>query len=262
MRRRRRQTKKRRKNPKRFADRPVSYFVEALICLALVSPLAYGFYRYLHESDHFRVKATPVGGARLLSDEAVIAQSGLTDGDNLFSVDVEEVRKRVEAMPCVKSCRVRRFFPDEVSISVVERVALATVLVNGRPYVIDEECVVMREVEPGENHVGPFITNVPGLSRVSIGKGLPHPELAEALGVWGAFSKISMARDVTLSEISVSQANQIRMYCDELNYEIRWKRADFAGQAWKLDVLWRSLNGQIACNDYLDLRFGNDVACK
>jgi len=82
------------------------------------------------------------------------------------------------------------------------------------------------------------------------------------LAVWRAFGTTVMARDVTVSEISAAHENRICMYCDELDFEIRWGRDHFEKQAAKLNVFWLSQNKRVNCKDYVDLRFGNDVACK
>jgi len=86
--------------------------------------------------------------------------------------------------------------------------------------------------------------------------------LKAALAVWAAFSRTAMAGDVSVSEISAARENRVCMYCDELNFEIRWGGEDLERQAGKLDVFWRAQNKNIRCKEYLDLRFGNDVACK
>jgi len=253
---------RRRKSRKRFSDRPISSAIEALVCLGLLGAFGYGVFQYLHDSPALRVKSIRIKGTNIVSDQAVIEQSGLTTADAILFLDTDAVRKRVEALPYVESCQVRRFFPDKVAISIVERAPSATLLVNSRAYVVDEECVVLRELTPGADLVGPLITNVPRLSYAQPGQRLACPELADALAVWRAFCTTSMAHDVTLSEISAASANQICMYCEELSCEIRWRKGDFEQQARKLDVLWRTAGGQLDCNEYLDLRFGNDVACR
>jgi len=52
------------------------------------------------------------------------------------------------------------------------------------------------------------------------------------------------------------------MYCDELQFEIRWGRDDVVQQARNLDVLWQQRGADLPCTSYLDLRFGQDLACK
>ena len=52
------------------------------------------------------------------------------------------------------------------------------------------------------------------------------------------------------------------MYCDELGFEIRWGRDHIDKQSKKLGIFWSNQNKNVSCKEYVDLRFGNDVACK
>jgi len=251
-----------RESRKRFAERRISYVLEAIVCFGLIGVFLYGFYCYARTADAFFVKTIRVEGANLLRDDAIIGQSGITNADNLFSLDTEAVGEKVKALPFVKTCEVTRIFPDKAAIRIEERAPVATLLVNNRLFEVDPNGYVLREPGLGESHVGPFITNVPDAGYVEVGQQLNDCTLRTALEVWRAFRMTSMAGDVTASEISAAQENQIVMYCDELDFEIRWGRGDFDKQAWKLDVLWQDQDRQLACKEYVDLRFGNDVACR
>jgi len=135
-------------------------------------------------------------------------------------------------------------------------------MVNNRMYEVDEEGKVLRELGPDAPHVPPFMTNVPNLDYVEAGQKLAQPSLKAALAVWSAFKRTAMAGDVTVSEISAARENRVCMYCDELRYEIRWGGEDFEKQAAKLDIFWRSQHRGHSWQEYLDLRFGDDVVCR
>ena len=247
---------------KAFNDRRIVYMTKSLICLALIGVFGLGTYVYAKAEPCFRVQTIRVEGADKLQEDAIIAQSGVSNEDCLLFLDAGAVRDRVAAIPYVRSCRVMRYFPNKLVIGIQERVALATLMVENRLFEIDDEGNVLRELPRDKGHVGPFITNVADLGYVEAGQQLNQRALMKALAVWCAFSRTAMARDVTVSEISAAQENRIRMYCDELNFEIRWGRDNIDKQAKKLDIFWSSQNKNVHCKDYVDLRFGNDVACR
>lgn len=219
---------------------------------------AHAFYGFAR--DDYPVRTIRVEGADVLEEELLVAESGITSADSVLLLDVEAVRERIEALPYVRSCMVARVHPDSVLISIKEREAVATLLVSNRMFHIDRACVVLRELSRGETHTGPFVTT-PGLGPIDLGQQLDCPPLRAAVAVWQAFSRSKMAGDVTVSEIAAWGENDIRMYCDELPFEVRWGRKDFENQARRLDVLWDELGKDITCREYLDLRFGNDVVC-
>lgn len=247
---------------KRFAQRPISHVLEAIGCLSLAGAFLYGFYAYAQTADCFCVKTVRVEGGDPAMGGAIIGQSGITNADNLICLDTKTVRENVTALPFVETCAVQRIFPDKVTIRIAKRIPAATLLVHNRLFAVDPHGYIVHEITMGEPHPGPFITNIPDTGYVEIGQQVTEPALQAALAVWHAFRQTSMAAQVTVSEISAPHPNRIFMYCDELTFEIRWGRGDFEKQAWKLDVLWNAQNRRLACREYVDLRFGNDVACR
>jgi cell division septal protein FtsQ len=247
----------------RFPKRAGMFFGQLLICTGVLAVFLYWFALYVEHSGLFNVKVIQVDGADFLRDEDIIAQSGVTSGDCIFLLRPEIIRKNILAMPFVSWCHVNRVFPDRLEIEIKERIALATLLVNNRLFELDAVWNVLRELEAEEKHVGPLITAQAELGYVEVGQQMPQESLKQAVDVWRAFARTSMANDVTVSEICAEDSNKISMTCDELPCEIRWAKKDFEAQAWELDVIWRSEKGRMPFREYIDLRFGNDyVACR
>ena len=191
-----------------------------------------------------------------------MAASQITRADNLLFFDRVGACARVEAMPYVKECCLDRVFFDQVVLTVEERTPVVTLLESNRLFELDAEGVVLRQLPADAVNPGPLVTNVPGLGYVEPGQRLSEAAVKAALGVWGAFMGTSMAGDVTVSELAAFGKNEVLMYCDELPFEIRWGRGDFAERARRLDILWREKGGELPCTQYLDLRFDRDLACE
>lgn len=249
-------------NPKPWPERWPFRVAETLVCVGVIVAFAAGAIYCLNTAPEFRVQTIGVKGAHRLNDDTIDRLSGITNQDCVLFLDSDAIRTRIMSHPYVRSCKVTRFFPGRVEIDIDERTALATLMVNNRLFEVDDACNVLRELEPDKPHTGPFITNIDALGYVEPGKKLENRAVACALSVWRAFSATDMARDVTVSEISAAQENRVCMYCNELDFEVRWGRDNFEKQARKLDVFWRSQRKPVQCKNYLDLRFGNDVACK
>lgn len=253
---------------KRFGGRTVLYTLEGAFLLGFAAVFVYAFHDFVRNSSSFQVKNVRIEGTRRLDDAVVLAQSGITAQDNVVFFDKGAARARVEAMPYVKRCAVDVLFPDTVTLTVEEREAVATVMVNSRSYALDSEGIVIYEYGPEEMPMAPFLTNVGGLEFVEVGQKLTQPALRAALAVWKALSELSFVEELKVSELSAVHEDDIRMYCDETPYELRWGRGglpgqeNFALQARRLEYLWRDKNGKIPCREYLDLRFDEDLACK
>jgi cell division septal protein FtsQ len=78
--------------------------------LAATSPLL--------DVDRIVVRGTSEASTRL----AIRAAADVRTGDALLLLDVGELERRIEAVPSVREAHIRRHLPDELRITVVERV--------------------------------------------------------------------------------------------------------------------------------------------
>ena len=77
----------------------------------------------------FALGDVAVSGERRTPESEVRYAAALTKGSNVWLLDVASAEHRVEALPWVDAARVRRTWPNRVSIELTERVAVARVWV-------------------------------------------------------------------------------------------------------------------------------------
>lgn len=238
-------------------------FIRTVASLGCIAALASGFVGYLRNSEIFKVQGIVVEGAEMIGEKTVRAVAGITDNDNVLFLDTRAVERRVLSMPYVKHCEVRRKLPDRIEIEISERRPLATLLVNNLLYELDRDAVVLRELDPMDRHPGPFITTSAPLGLITVGQRLEPPAIHRALEVYEAFQSLPLAEEWHVAEIAAKAPNAILMYCDELPFEIRWGRRPVWEQAQDLHLLWRARAEDLRyCQEYLDLRFDNQMACR
>jgi cell division protein FtsQ len=88
------------------------------------------------------VREIRVTGSKIAGVERVRNVAGVAEGTPLARVDVDAVRTRVRTLPSVADVVVRRAWPTTLVIDVSERVAVASVAVNGGYLVLDAAGVV------------------------------------------------------------------------------------------------------------------------
>ena len=138
--RRRPETERRRPDARRgFRWRWLAY----LLPILLVAAGTYGLLR----SPWLSVRTVRVAGAGNLDRAAVAEISGL-EGKSMLALPLEDARRKLLAIPQVKSVSFRRSWPDEVVIAVKERQPAAFWSVSGRDYPVDEEGVVLAAGAP------------------------------------------------------------------------------------------------------------------
>jgi cell division protein FtsQ len=110
--------------------------VGAVFLLSLAA-LRAGYGRVL-ASEHLNVLRVEVRGNQLLSEGEVRELLGPAVGENILSLDLEALTKRLKTSPWVASTSVRRRLPDTLVVEIVERVPLALAEVD-RLYLMDGE---------------------------------------------------------------------------------------------------------------------------
>jgi len=251
--------RRRRKQP--LSQHPAIRAIEAVLVIGALGGMAYGLYYYAQKTDEFRVTIVHIKGIDLVTEDQIIEAAEVSLDDNLLFFGAGTAAERVEALAPVKTCTVSKVFPDTVLIEVEEREPVATLMIRNTLYEIDSEGVVVREAPSASSFSGPLITGLPDVDFVEPGDRVSDETLHEALAVWEAFAGSGVGQELHVSELSARGVNDIRMYCDELDYELRWGRGDYARQARRLDVLWEEKGGDLGCTTYLELRFGPQLAC-
>lgn len=235
-------------------------WIESLLTIAAI--IAVGALSYTGIASTFRVEEILFEGAFMVDEREIRDAAGITEDDVLFGLDLEGIVRRVEEIPYIKRCEVKPSYPYQVLIRVIERKAFACVHMHNRLFEIDRECVILRELTPFSLHTGPLITNLPQLTVGTPGTQIVSPELSAALSLWDSYMRLPMSEHLTLSELSAEAPTLLRMFFEELPYEIRWGRSDFEKQATRLNILWDDRQGELPCDCYLDLRFDADLVCK
>jgi cell division protein FtsQ len=131
--------------PKKTANRvkkgAIAAAVLALLGIAALVVVEYGIHSWrfrLESSDSIDIK-----GVQNASRAQVLDVVGEDIGKNVFFVDLEERRHKLEQIPWVESAAVMRLLPNRLAISVQERTPVAFVRMGPRISLIDANGVVM-----------------------------------------------------------------------------------------------------------------------
>ena len=112
-----------------------------------------------------------------LSDDQMLALSGIPAGAHWYSVSAQDIEQRLEASPLVYRARVERVFPDTVRMTVWARQPAALVLasVDGRslPVLVDGEGVVYKVGTTGPDLDLPVVSGLTA-GDMSLGARLPR----------------------------------------------------------------------------------------
>lgn len=123
----------------------------AVAVVAVLSLLCIFGYDFLTQCDYFRAKTLEVEGNRVLSEEAIIKEAGIYPGDNILSVNISMVRKKIMANRWVAEAEVGRKIPSGIIIKIAEHKCIA-VLDLGKEFLLNENGEIFKEkaaADPG-----------------------------------------------------------------------------------------------------------------
>ena len=108
--------------------------------------VAWALHRYGTQTWRFRIDSSDnieIAGVQNATRAQVMDVVGDDIGRNIFSVPLEEHKKKLEAIPWIESATVVRLLPNRIAIHVQERTPVAFVQIGSKISLIDGNGVVM-----------------------------------------------------------------------------------------------------------------------
>jgi len=149
--------RKRNKMSKRFVfGLKLTVVGTALVFVSLLFVFSYDF---LTQCDYFKAQGLMVIGTHRLTQKQVLQQANITNGVNIFSVNLSNVRKRLLAHSWIENAEVRRELPSGINIRIKEQKPLA-VLDLGRKFIINTHGEIFKEMDKADHCNLPMISGL------------------------------------------------------------------------------------------------------
>lgn len=154
--------------------------------------------RYLYESPRFGV-----GEVEVLTDgpahkQNVLELAEIPQGSNIFALDLDEVRARVERHPWIQTATVSRALPNRIQIRYEQRKPVA-ILGAESMYYLSGDGVPFHRIDQGDSLSYPFI-QVEGATKDTV---LSRRRVEFALEILKALRRQSLFEEKDLGEITV-----------------------------------------------------------
>ncbi|HEY4554418.1 MAG TPA: cell division protein FtsQ/DivIB [Bacillaceae bacterium] len=112
------------------------------------------------QSPLSHVKEIRVHGNESISQKEAAAASGLKKGLNIWKIDKDDARKRIERLPAVKSAKVSLGFPNIVNIHLKEHATIAYMISGTHFYpVLDNGKVIKEDGDPSHYVSAPLLAD-------------------------------------------------------------------------------------------------------
>jgi cell division protein FtsQ len=171
--------------------------------------MAWGARKHVMTSPRFAIAVVDVTGNRCRPREAIVAESGIVVGTNVFALDLDTARTRLLVDPWIADAVLSRRLPGTVIVQVVERKA-AAVVAMGDTFLTTSQGEPFKKLEPDDPVDLPLVT---GLAAESIDEDREGTmrTIRRAIDLAAEYEHSPLAKRIPLGEVHVQPDGSFRL---------------------------------------------------
>ncbi len=224
--------------------------------------------RFVYENPAFAIHQIDVQTDGVLSLEQIRRWAGVRLQENLLALDLSRVQRDLEAVPVVQSAGIERVLPHTLKIRIIEREAVAQILIpqpratnlwQKAVLLISADGTIMLPLLPHQRAQAgiaadslPTLFGIPGAD-LRPGRRVESLQAQAALKLIGSFAQSPMAGlvdishvDVTLPhlvQVTTAQDSEISFGIHDLEAQLRrWRAVYDYGQKHGKYLAWMDLS--------------------
>ncbi len=233
---------------------PVVYLSDNVYRMASKKPDRKKTVHTSYMDRHFSVQSVRVTGNNFVTMEELNPYLLKVKGNNILTLDIEELAKKLRNNPWIKDVSVRREPPSSITVNIVERTPAVYVNSKGGLYLTDEEGTLLGEK-------GALSFSLPVVYGVSLegkrtGERSNSEALLSAIRVRNELSSLSWI-DLPQTAIEIDERSDITLHLR--GYRIRLGHDRYKDKLLRFNEIAKDLNGKGIPYKEVDLRFDNQV---
>ena len=201
--------KKKREKSKVIVRPWLLLFFIATLSISLVSLGLLELYKFITESNRFKIKKVIINGMDVSSVEKYI--KGYAKGQNIILFNKEKLKRRIEMNPDVKAVKIKIKFPDTLVIDIEKEVPFALILIDSDLFYVDSDGKIFKIKRAGDFADLPIIT---GLSPKDLNFSF---RLKKCLEIISLFLKKNVDQ---ISELHITKYGSVYVYFTKPKIEI------------------------------------------
>lgn len=233
--------------------------------------------RLVYENQAFAIQDIDISTDGVMAPEQLRRWAGVRKGQNLFALDLAQVKRDLELMPMVQSVSVERVLPHTLRVRVSEREPVAQINVptpkasggvEMTVFQMDLEGYVFLPLDPSQRATPPsqpaeVFPVISGLNSNELqpGRRVEAPQVRAALQLIVAFARSPMAGLVDLQRIDVS-APDILVVSTGQGGEVTFGLSDLEQQLWRWHAIFESGQKVGRAIASLDLSVTNNIPAR
>lgn len=224
-----------------------------LLCIAVMLSIFGALLFYMQTSPRFEIARVGIRGHSRILPEAIVEHLHLQPHTNIFQVQLDALKRKLETMQWVKSAEVYRNFPDKLSITLTEREPFALVKAD-ELFLVDVEGIVLGALASGSAIRLPIIT---GGFVEDIDLRGDNPKLASAFHAIDTLLNLSYPLFHHIRKIQIESPENITLFCNDSLPQIRVSLLNVQQRIRRLERIYPELSVERLAS--IDLRFEKSI---
>lgn len=199
--------------------------------------------KVFYTNPDFALEKIEVRNPGRLNRNEILFWAGVKKGQNLFGLNLEQVRLRLEEMPYIASVQVERRLPSSLTITINERMPAARLmpystrgnLLAQTVYYIDSGGFVMKPKEGERLRPLPLITGI-SVDEIRENEYVDREEILSALNLIRAAGYYGLGRELDLRQLEIQQRGIISVWTRNRGV-IRFRSDNLDQQIKRLQVI-------------------------
>ncbi|EHL14611.1 hypothetical protein HMPREF9630_01060 [Peptoanaerobacter stomatis] len=142
----------------------MSFF--GILIIFLISVLFYLF------SGRYSVNKITILGQTNLTKDKILELAKIDMNKNIYIMNTKNIEKNLTANNYIQSATVRRKFPQEITVSIVERIPVASIPITSGYVIIDENATAISIVQDEKSVKKPIISGI-SISNIKLKDTIP-----------------------------------------------------------------------------------------
>ncbi len=220
---------------------------------------------YIKRINIFTIDNLNIKGNKYLSFNDIVNIVDLKEGDNIFNINLKELKKKLEFHPRIKSTYIQRELPDKIIINIMERKPV--VLLNSKKetshwlYEADKDGYIIGEYPNIYNYSLPVMTG-DKFKNVILGGKINDITVLNILKTLSGMEEKYYKFTRIFAEINVStefKKPDITVYLNHFNTKVVFGEKFTRDKLIKLNSLLMVIGNKISRLEYIDFKYDEAI---
>ena len=226
-----------------------------LFLAGVIGYLLFAGYNFLISTPRFQIQNVTFKGNHVLNNSQLFEWLGPVIGENLISIDLVRLNKRLSEHPWVQTVSIQRIFPQGLEFELIERVPYARIK-KDQTYLIDNLGFILSPEKAGYGNLPLILLND------SKEQGVSNGELLKSLKTMDDFNQLSFFKNNPLEVAELVGPSRVLFKTRKEGFKIQMSRDELNEGFKNFKIIQDSLEDENLKIQMIDLSFKDQVVIR